>query len=490
MYESDLRVIVHETHASWVFVAGERAYKVKKPLALSFLDYSTLALRRAACREEVRVNRELAPDVYLGVRAIVADGSRFRLADEATPDAIEYCVEMLAFDERESLGGLIGAGSLAPAHVEATALRLAAFHRDAAVVTNWTPERARRAWARNVQELRRLDPPAQWHVEVAAAFGEAFFAAHRETMADRARRGLIRDGHGDLRCEHVLAGPPVRVVDRIEFDAALRQVDVARDLAFLAMDLEALGQHWAARELIGTYRRVGLDPGGEALLAFYAAHCAIVRAKVGLIAGSERAAEASGLWALSERLCWRARGPLALVICGPAASGKSTLAAELARRAEARAISSDAVRKRLAHLKPQERAAPKHYTARFTRATYEQLGRDAMRALDPMVIIDATCRSRSDRAPLLRALQRAEARLLAVRCEVPPALALARAQQRMLDRTRVSDATPEIVAQQIGAFEELTELPAQLVLRLDTAEPLDAQVAAVARALDERLGGT
>src|ERR1019366_7213772 len=220
-YDATTRVAVHETHASWVFVTDGRAYKVKKPVVLGFLDYRTPALRRAACEEEVRVNAELAGDLYLGVCAIVRSGEGFELAREHDPGAVEYAVEMRSFDESDSLAGLIAAGA--------------------------------------------------------------------------------------LRCENVLAVGAVRIVDRIEFDPAFRHTDIACDLAFLAMDLEAFGQRWAAEELIGPYRRNGLDLGSEALLAFYGAHRAFVRAKVALIAagehhaGSARAeqlARAEAMWAL------------------------------------------------------------------------------------------------------------------------------------------------------------------------------------------------
>jgi hypothetical protein len=529
-------VRVHETHASWVFVAGARAYKVKKPLALGFLDYSTLALRRAACREEVRVNRALAPDVYLAVRAIVPvgagegeragartdtrtesggtessggrdsrdGGADYEFADADTPGAVEYAVEMRTFDERATLAGLIAADALTAAQIEAVAARIAAFHRDAEVVRGWRPADALALWRKNVAELRAAGPPPEWDVELAEGFAAAFVAAHESELRARARAGLIRDCHGDLRCEHVLPGPPVRVVDRIEFDPGLRRVDVARDLAFLAMELEALGRGWAARALIAAYRAAGGDPGSAALQAFYGAHCALVRAKVALIAGGE----ARRLWDLAERLCWRARGPLALVVCGPAASGKSTLAAELARRAGLEVVSSDAVRKRLARIEQHERAAAEHYTAEFNRATYAEVGREALRVLRRAagsadseeraehgeareqgaaptgVIVDATCRARVDRAPLLDALRGSGARLLAVRCEVPPSVALERARRRMRDPARVSDATPAVVATQLAEFEELDELPAECVLRVDAGRAVGAQVAGVARALD------
>jgi aminoglycoside phosphotransferase family enzyme/predicted kinase len=496
MYRGHPSVVVHETHASWVFVAGDRAYKVKKRVALDFLDYSTLASRRSACREEVRVNQELAADVYLGVRAIVKSQGGFRLAPEDAPGAVEYAVEMHSFREQDTFAGLIAAGSLTRDHIIVAARLLAGFHRAAPVVADWGPDRVLAVWRRNADELQRFEHPAGWRVDIAASFGEAFVKAHDAELRRRASLSLARDGHGDLRCEHVLARPVVRVVDRIEFDPELRRADVACDLAFLAMDLEARGQPWAARELYSAYRRAGMSPGDEPLCSFYAAHWALVRAKVALIAASEHDGEtrtehlrnAQQLWSLSERLCWRARSPLAVVVCGPAASGKSMLAGELSRCSQLALVSSDAVRKRLAQLEPFEPARPEHYSARFTRATYEQLGRDALLELrrHDGVIVDATCRSRGDRALLFDRLRGVPITPLIVRCEVPLELARERAARRLHDPRRVSDATPQIAEAQFHAFEELDELPAGSVLRLDTAQSVDAQIAEVSRALDRR----
>ena len=494
MYRGAPQVVVHETHASWVFVAGARAYKLKKPLALGFLDYSTLELRHSACREEVRVNQELAPGLYLGVRAIVRNDAGFRIVGDGAPDAVEYAVEMRSFNEDDTFAGLIAAGSLTRAHVTAAARLLAAFHRSADIVADWDADRVLSLWRRNVQELQHASPPSGWRLDVAADFGEAFVRAHAPELRRRAQLGLARDGHGDLRCEHVLAGPPIRVVDRIEFDPELRRSDIACDLAFLAMDLEASGQLWAARELVSAYREVGMDPGGESLRSFYAAHWALVRAKVTLIAAAEQDGpacveqlrRAQQLWSLSQRLCWRARAPLAVVVCGPAASGKSVLAGELSRRSQMPVVSSDAVRKRLAHLAPAQPARQEHYSAGFTRATYGQLARDAVLALQRQdgVIVDATCRSRQDRAVLLESLRNAGVPQLIVRCEVPLELALERAARRLRDPRRVSDATPQIAQQQFRSFEEFDEHSEGTVLRLDTAQALDVQIAEIACAVD------
>jgi len=489
------RAVMHETHASRVYVCGARAYKVKKPVALDFLDYSTLAKRRAACREEVRVNRELAPGIYLGVRALVSTPDGLRLAPERTPAAVEYAVEMRAFSEHDSLAGMIAAGTLRAAHLAAVGRRLAEFHRRAQRVPGGRPRDVLQMWRANLEELGRCAEAIAPAIapEPAIAFGAAFVRAHRSEIEQRRRDGLVRDGHGDLRCEHVLVRPRVRVVDRVEFAPRLRRTDVGCDLAFLLMDLEALGQRRAAEQVLSAYRRGGVDAGGAPLLAFYAAHRAFVRAKVALVAADEhggrkrarRLADAQRMWELGERLCWRARGPLVLLVCGPAASGKSTLAAELARRTDLELVSSDAVRKSAAGVALTDRAPADAYSAGFSRRTYALLASQARSALERSggVIVEATCRSRADREPLIGLLRGADVRALAVRLSVPLEVALARAAQRSRGAT-ASDATAEIAREQHQTFAELDELEPGMTLRLDGTDALESQIAAVAAAVD------
>lgn len=497
LYPGHPPVEIRETHASWVFLAGDRAYKVKKPVRLAFLDYSTLAARHAACREEVRVNRALAPSIYQGVVAIVRDGQgTLCYAEEDVPEAVEYAVKMRRFDEASTLQGAIDANTLSRADIRATAVRIADFHRDAARLAVSEPATVLAAWRKNLAEIERLEHPPTWRVTAMTAFAEAFAAGHGPELARRTQAGYMRDCHGDLRCEHILLGRSIRIVDRIEFDPTLRHMDVARDLAFLAMDLEAQGRRQAARELVSAYGDAGGRPGSPPLRAFYGAYWALVRAKVALVAAGEHTGtagrrertRAARLWHLAERLCWRARLPLAIVVCGAPASGKSTLAAALARASGLPVVSSDELRKRRAGLAPTERLGPEHYTQAASLATYELLGREALAELEHSegVIVDASCVVRRERAILFDGLRATPARLLVVRCQVPLATALARAAARTRTRLRVSDATPAVAAARAQEFEALDELPAQSVLALDAEAQLSAQLAAVARAVDER----
>ncbi len=487
------RVELRETHASWVFLAGGSAYKIKKPVKLEFLDYSTPGLRRAACHAEVEINRELAAGIYLGVRALVRTPAGLALAEERDPRAFEYAVQMRRFEESRTLQGRIDAGELRERDICGTARVLARFHERAPIAKGAEPAQVLERWQRNLHELEAIVDPAHWRLHLVREFAHAFVTTNAAKLNERTRGGYVRDGHGDLRCEHVLLEDGVQIVDRIEFDPRLRRLDVGADLAFLAMDLEANGEPGAARLLTDEYRRAGGSPGEAALLAFHAAYWALVRAKVAVIAASPsgdpaRLGEAERLRALAERLRWRARGPLALIVCGPAASGKSTLAGELAKRSGLPAIASDELRKRLAGIPPAERARPEHYSAEFTQATYAALGEAARARLaqGEGVILDATCRTAEQRSVLLGAIEGVAARVLLVQCRVSLATAMRRACERMREPGHVSDATPAVVEAQYAELQPPSELPAEHALELDCEAPLERQANEVTLALDRR----
>src|SRR5579875_445146 len=344
------RVELRETHISWVFLAGERAYKLKKPLVLDFLDYGTRARRRLMCEREVELNRVLAPDIHLGVRGVAPAGEGIVLTSPDDPRAIEHLVEMQRFDERDTLAARLRRGALCDGELTAVARALARFHAGAArAPAPRAPELdAELRFEREVHELAELAGEREelTRLLALARFADAFIAARGETIAARAASGSVRDGHGDLRAEHVLLDGRIRIVDRIEFDSALRALDVGDDLAFLHFDLAAAGAWHLAELLLRRYREAGGDPGEDWLIAFYAARHALIRAKVALVRATQQredhaaAERARRLITLAERFAWRARLPLAIILAGLPASGKSHLARELAHRSGLAQVSS------------------------------------------------------------------------------------------------------------------------------------------------------
>ena len=497
------RVELRETHISWVFLAGGLAYKVKKPVRFPFLDYGTLGRRHRMCREEVRLNLSLAPDYYLGVGSIARRDGRLELAPEDDRDAVEYVVEMRAIPEALTLDRLANEGALSESHIDAVARRLVRFHGDAPPLgePGLRVSRLLHALEENLQTLRSAGPPAIAEERLVAAerFTEAFLDARRGQLEERARAGLVRDGHGDLRAEHVILTDPVQIFDRVEFDPALRQTDVAADLAFLVMDLGRLGAWAQSRRLLVAYREAGGAPGDERLISFLAAYRAWVRAKVACLRAAEPGAgqaevqgageEARRLHALGHRFAWRARLPFMLFISGVAASGKTILAREVAALSGLPRISSDETRKRLAGLAPTERAAPEHYTEEFNRLTYRALGAAAARevAMHGGAIVDATARKRADRDAFRAGLGDCGAPVLFARCRAPASVLLARARLRQSEAGRVSDAGPEVVERQIASFEPLEEVPDGLSTEVPTDRGRELQLLDVEGLLDAAL---
>ena len=499
-------VDIRETHISWVLITEQSAYKLKKPLVLPFLDYGTPERRRDLCAAEVSLNRRLAPDVYRGVRAAVRTPEGVELGAEDDPRAIDYVVEMRRYDEDQTVASLLGRGELRESDIAAVGRRLAKFHAEC------TPARGpdHGAWRTDQRVLRNLEElisvaatrTEREQVRVLARFLGAFIGARTEVLDARAAAGLVREGHGDLRAEHVVIpgdGGEVTVVDCAEFDAGLRTHDVADDLSFLVMDLVALGGRRFVAPLVDAYRDAGGDCGDDSLLAFFAVHRALVRAKVMLVradqhpaSSSERgqaSAQARGLLAVARRFSWRARLPLAIVVCGAPASGKSHLAGAIAATAGLRQLNSDPLRKALAGIGPTERADPETYTDEFSRATYAELGRRAAEEIADGggVVVDATFRRREDRAAFADGFA-AAAPSVFVQCTVPAAVVAERAALRQRDPARVSDATPEIAAREASRWTPLDEVPATAHLSLRTDRPVEAIVADVVALLDERLG--
>jgi aminoglycoside phosphotransferase family enzyme/predicted kinase len=482
---------LRETHISRVLLRDDRAYKLKKPLRLPFLDYGTLERRHELCREEVRLNRRLAPDVYRGVRALVPGHNGLRLADEGTPGAVEYVVEMRRYDESATLARRLDAGVAGEVEVRAVGRRLAAFHAGAELPAD--PERAVPALeamvAENFATLRGVGSDDELLGDAEQLAG-AVLAGRRAELRRRAAAGLVRDGHGDLRAEHVVLERGIEMVDCVEFDPALREIDVGLDLAFLAMDLLRRDE-WLAAALVSAYREAGGDPGDDALVAFFAAQRALIRAKVTLLRAGQvegedaarRRADAASLLDLGLRLGWRVRlGPVAIV-CGLAASGKSTLAGALADRAGATLLSSDVVRKELLGLAATERAPATAYAPAMNERTYAALGRRAGERIDAggHVVVDATFRFGADREAFA---ERLGGEPLWIECRRPAAVRATRAAARREHPGTVSDADAALA---IAQEWQPLDVPPGRHLDVETAREPAAALAAVRDDLDARL---
>jgi len=476
-------VELRETHAAWVLLSGDTALKVRKPVRFAFLDYSTLARRYAAAVEEVRVNEPLAPGVYRGVRALVERDGRLTVGPfGAAAKAVEYAVEMRRFDERRTMAELCADQSLHAGQIDAVARVLVRFHATAARCDGGAQAFRARVGA-DVRELEALLGP----LPALARYAEAALARNAAQLDARAERGLCRDGHGDLRAEHVVLEQDPLIVDRIEFDPALRRIDVGSDLAFLIMDLEDRGCAPAARRLLVAYQRAGGDPGDARLRALFAWQRALVRAKVSLLRHEEPAAHR--LLELAERFAWRERLAGVVLVLGPPASGKSTLARALTQCSGLPLLSSDVTRKTLLGASPTVRLDDDAYREQVTHAVYRTLGMRAAAACARHggVVVDATGRTRELRRTLVEHLG-ASGPVTAIVCEAPLELRLARAQARLADRARVSDADPAIVRRLARQFElvDAGEDGIDTFVAADGEQPVETMLCELAAELDLR----
>ena len=481
------------THGSLVFRTGTDVYKLKRPRDYGFFDYTTLDARRHFCDEELRLNRRTAPDVYLEVLAVFRDARGHSLVRPG--EVVDWAVHMRQLPDERSALALLRAGRLGASDIEAFAARLARFYEQAA------PAPADPAGlARNVEENfsqcaafvpRLLDGPTLAAVER----GQRAWLA---TQAPRLAARPARDGHGDLRLEHVylLEQGPV-IIDCIEFAGRFRVGDPALDAAFLAMDLERCGQPALAELLLARLAYESDDYDAYPLLDGYESYRATVRGKVaGLVAtdaatapaaAARKAGEARAFLELARRLIEREGAgprPRALVaVGGTIGSGKTTLAEALARRVGLPQVSADATRKHLAGLRHDERAAPEHYASAFTAATQDELLRRAEQPLlaGRSAIVDTTFARAALRARARDLALRHGARFLLVECRVPEALA----RQRLRARTAgVSDAREDLLAASRASWEPAAGLPPDEHLVVDTSGAIDRGVEAVL----ERLG--
>ena len=514
------RGIAHiQTHLSHVFLTQDRVYKLHKAVRFGFVDFSTRALRNDDSLREVRLNRRLAPSVYLGVAALEGTAGAVRLGalreDLAPPGpdrrVPEHCVVMTRLADGRDAQSLLARGELGPKHVDAIAVRIADFHASHGLGA--PAPFAREEWLERVAapvresfseiaEAGELAPRAR----AASARAESFLARHAERFEERRRAGRIVDAHGDLHLQHVWFekdDEPPLAIDCLEFRDDYRQIDAASEVAFLAMDLTYRGRRDLAERFLRRYAEASDDYDLYGVVDFFCAYRAAVRAKVASLAARDEAVppaqralaakSAERHLALAEAaLAEPARGDV-VALAGIVGTGKSTAAHALADAVDGVVIASDRVRKRQAELPETARGHAEIYTEERTRRTYSGMLERALPVVlsGRTAVLDATYARAALRGELLRWAGERGLRAFLVETVCAPEVALARLAARARRGSDPSDAGPELYAASAAGFEPPSEWPAgaRAVIATD-AEGWRDGVAALARRLGlAALGG-
>ncbi|CAL1239161.1 AAA family ATPase [Candidatus Methylocalor cossyra] len=481
---------LRETHISWVLLAGDFAYKIKKPVNLGFLDFSTLELRRWFCTEELRLNRRYAGNLYRAVVPITGSPEHPRVS--GTGSAFEYAVAMRRFDDAQLFDRLLDAHRLLPEHLERLAETVAAFHasteRATAADHHGLPERQQQAAEINFTTIHpRLDDPFdRTRLDALWAWTRAEFARRAPLLEQRKQQGLVRECHGDLHLGNIvlLDGQPTPF-DGIEFNEDFRWIDTMSELAFLAMDLEARGEVALAYRFLNRYLELSGDYPGMALLDYFRLYRAMVRAKIAQLCRDQAGtAEGKAHWLRRYRgyvefglRLIKGKRPFLLITHGVSGSGKSHLTARLADCLSAIRLRSDLERKRLAGLAAEAQSGSGLgdglYSAAMTERTYQYLAAtaEALLAAGHSVIIDATHLKHQQRLQQRRVAERCDAAFLILDCQAPRELLRARVRSRAAAGTDPSEADLAVLEQQLAQREVPTEDERPFVVTVDTSQP-------------------
>lgn len=444
-----------DTHSAIIFLAGDRAYKVKRAVKYPYLDFSTLALREGYCRREVELNRRTAPALYEGVEPLTRNGVDWRIGGDGAPQ--EWVIVMRRFAQTDLFDRMAEEGRLDGPMLRRGVDMIAAFHREVAR----TPDAADLTWVveENLEELRaspELFPPAD--VEAYAADSLALFARLRPLLVERHRAGFVRHGHGDLHLHNIclLDGEPV-LFDAIEFNDSLACVDVLYDFSFLLMDLVHRDLRALANQALGRYVADPDNACGLAAVNLFCSLRAAIRAKVGVPAlqtATDRdaaKAEIAAYFALARRFL-EPVAPRLVAIGGLSGTGKTTLAAALAPDLGgllgALHLRTDVIRKRLAGVADDETLPPESYTREASDKVYAEMMGLAEAALGAgwPVVMDAVFMADDERHVAADMARRHGARFDGLWLTAPTDVLKRRVDARTGD---ASDATSDVVALQV-----------------------------------------
>ena len=482
---------VVETHISWIFLTESVAYKIKKPLNLGFLDFSTLEKRHHYCNEELRLNQRLCPEIYLSVVPVVRAGDTFFV--DAEGEIVDYAVKMVRFDRTMELDRMLAQKLLTEQHIDHLASMIARFHTSLPPVPaesgcgqpdnlvkpmlhNFT---SMESIALNQTEIDQLEELKAWTIQ-----------EHQRLyplLLQRKIGGFIRQCHGDMHTGNmVLWQNQIFLFDCIEFNEHLSNIDVISDLAFLFMDLDHGGEPRLAWRLLNNYLMETGDYIALPLLLFYALYRAMVRAKVTAIRYAQTSGQAPDQTILEEHRSYirLAQGyscpakPLLILTYGVSGSGKTTVSSDIAQSLPCIHIRSDIERKRLAGLKPLERSTQSTplYTDEISRQTYQRLLDVAKLCIEAgiSVIVDATFLKAEKRKLFMDLAESIRTPCRILRFSAPEKVLMERVQQRSRKGNDASEADTEVLASQLGNEEALTAKEKEITLEINTEQPVDA----------------
>jgi aminoglycoside phosphotransferase family enzyme/predicted kinase len=503
------RVEVIETHISWVLLAGDYAYKIKKPVDFGFLDFSTLEKREHYCREELRLNRRLAPSIYLDVIAIggPADAPRLGQADHV----IEYAVKMRRFDEAQRLDHLLEQNSLDNTHIDSLADELAGFHRSAAIAGKNSefgePDTVFQPIEENFAQIRPLLDAREHSTELDLLdriedWCRQSFALLHNALAERKQQGFVRECHGDAHLANmVLMDDQVVLFDCLEFNPSLRWIDVISELAFVVMDLDDRAHPEFARRLLDRYLQRSGDYGGLAVLRFYQVYRACVRAKVAALRWQQTPAdkEHQSAWLefrdylLLAESYTHARQPVMICCYGVSGAGKTHVSQHLLESLPLVRLRSDVERKRLFGLPLEARSddavGEAMYNQETNTRTFDRLAALAQTAIKAgfAVIVDATFLRQAERQRFAEIARTLGTPFRILEITAPEAVMRERIERRNHLGKDASEADASVLARQLEWREPLT--PEERELTLTVANEQGAELREICAELDSLIKG-